>query len=65
MTLEELQAKRDEVLRSLGVVRVQYGERSVEFARQSDVLSAIDREIARLQSPQSRVFTIQSSRGLS
>jgi high-affinity nickel permease len=65
MTLAELQAKREEVLQSLGIARITFGERSIEYARQADALAAIDREIARLAQPeQTRVFTIQSKRGL-
>lgn len=64
MTLTELQAKREEVLRSLGLTRVQFGERSIEYARQAEALAAIDREIAKLTEPFARVFTVQSSQGL-
>jgi hypothetical protein len=64
MTIEELQAKRDEIVKCIGTIRVTYGERSVEFSKQSEALALIDAEIARLQSPQPRQFTIQTSRGL-
>lgn len=65
MTLSELQAKREEVLQSLGIARVTFGERSLEHARQKEALDVIDREIAKLlQTDQPRVFVIQSSRGL-
>ena len=65
MTLSDLQAKREEILQSLGITRVQFGERSIEYARQAEALQAIDREIARLAQPgEAKVFTIQSSRGL-
>jgi len=65
MTLTELQQYRDEIVRTLGVARVQFGERSVEYARQAEALQALDREIARLMQPgEAKVFTIQTSRGL-
>ena len=65
MTLAELQERREEIVRSLGVTRVQFGERSVEYGRQREALELIDREIARLtQAGEQRVFTIKTSRGL-
>jgi hypothetical protein len=65
MTLAELQERREEIVRSLGVTRVQFGERSVEYGRQREALELIDREIARLtQAGEQRVFVIKTSRGL-
>jgi len=65
MTLTELQERRDEIVRSLGVTRVQFGERSLEYGRQKEALELIDREIAKLtQADEKRVFTIKTSRGL-
>jgi hypothetical protein len=65
MTLAELQERREEIVRSLGVTRVQFGERSVEYGRQREALELLDREIARLtQAGEQRVFTIKISRGL-
>jgi len=65
MTLAELQERRDEIVRSLGVARVQFGERSLEYGRQKEALEVIDREIAKLtQAGEQRVFTIKTSRGL-
>jgi len=65
MTLAELQERRDEIVRSLGVARVQFGERSLEYGRQKEALELLDREIARLtQAGEQRVFTIKTSRGL-
>jgi hypothetical protein len=65
MTLTELQERREEIVRSLGVTRVQFGERSVEYGRQREALELIDREIAKLtQAGEQRVFTIKTSRGL-
>jgi len=65
MTLAELQERRDEIVRSLGVTRVQFGERSVEYGRQKEALEIVDRELAKLtQAGEQRVFTIKTSRGL-
>jgi len=65
MTLAELQERREEIVRSLGVTRVQFGERSVEYGRQKEALELLDRELARLtQAGEQRVFTIKTSRGL-
>ena len=64
MTLAELQTKRSEIVQSLGIARVSFGERSIEYARQAEALAAIDREIARLQTPAARVFTIEAKRGV-
>ena len=63
--LAELQAKRAEVVKSIGLTRVQFGERSIEYSQQREALELIDSEIAKLQSPgESRVFTIQTNRGI-
>lgn len=65
MTLPELETKRSEIVASLGIARVQFGERSIEYARQAEALEAIDREINRLkQTDQPRVFVPRASRGL-
>lgn len=63
MTLEDLQTKRDEILASIGHARITFGERSLEYSRQQEALALVDAEIARLQSPQPKQFTIQTSRG--
>ena len=65
MTLAELQERREEIIKSLGMVRVQFGERSVEYGRQREALELIDREIAKLtQAAEQKVFVIKTSRGL-
>ncbi len=47
MTLQELQAKRDEILKSIGVARVQFADRSLEFvADKQKELALIDAQIA-------------------
>lgn len=48
MTIDELQAKREEILASIGIARVQFGERSVQYADQQKALAAIDAEMQRL-----------------
>jgi hypothetical protein len=64
MTISELQAKRAEILNTVGLVRVQFGQRSDEFSKQADALAVIDREIARLESPsEDRTFVVQTNRG--
>lgn len=65
MTLEELQAKRDEILATIHEARLQFGDRSEEFITdKAKALAIIDAEIAKLQSPAERQFTIQTKRGL-
>lgn len=64
MTLEQLQAKRERLLESIGIAQVTYGDRSIQYARQREALELLDAEIQRAQSPEGRVFTIQTSRGL-
>lgn len=49
MTIEELQARREEILKTIGIYKVQFGERSVQYADQAKALAAIDAEIARAQ----------------
>lgn len=63
MTLLQLETKRAEILSSVGVARVQFGERSVEYSRQSEALEIIDREIMRAESS-SKLFTVRTRRGL-
>lgn len=48
MTLEELRAKRTEILQNLGVAKVSFGDRSVEFRDIEKALDIVDREIAAL-----------------
>jgi hypothetical protein len=65
MTLRELQAKRDEILRAMGVARIQFEGRAIDYvADKKRELALLDAEIARLGSPQARQFTIQTERGL-
>jgi hypothetical protein len=69
MTLDELQARRDSILEQMGREnRIAIGDgREVEYPTQPELeaaLQRVDAEIAKLQSPQSRQFTIQTSRGL-
>jgi hypothetical protein len=67
MTLAELQAKREEILAEMGAPDVQFEARGIKRRPQPELeaaLARVDAEIARLQSPQMRQFTIQTSRGL-
>ncbi len=68
MTIDQLQAKRETILATMGGPRsVAYQDRSMTQPEQKELQAAlqqIDAEIARVQSPASRLFTIQTSRGL-
>jgi hypothetical protein len=46
MTLEELQAKREQILKTLGIYRATFGDRSVEYSDAQKALNVIDNEIA-------------------
>lgn len=68
LTLEQLQAERDKILDAMGhPINVQFSDRSITYRAQADLeaaLKRVDAEIAKLQSPQSRQFTIQTNRGI-
>ena len=65
MTLPELQAKRDEILKAIGIARIQFEGRSLEYVTDKQrELALVDAEIARRGSPQARQVTIQTERGL-
>jgi hypothetical protein len=67
MTLEELQAQREAILAEMGQPDVQFEQRGVKRRPQPELdaaLARVDAEIAKLQSPQDRLFTIQTKRGL-
>lgn len=69
LTLDQLQKQRDQLVAEIGSeshVTLADGS-SASYKPQADIeeaLMRIDREIAALQSPQSRQFTIQTNRGL-
>jgi hypothetical protein len=66
-TLADLQAQRDSILAEMGAPDVQFENRSLKRRPQAELdeaLKRVDREIAAVQSPQSRQFTIQTSRGI-
>ncbi len=63
MTLSELQAKRDEILNSLGIARLEFGERSVQYAEQQQALALIDAEIAKACSTTDRFSLARASKG--
>lgn len=69
LTLEQLQEERDALLEQMGkgYNRIQFQDRALDYRPQAELeeaLKRIDREIAALQSPQSRQFTIQTNRGI-
>jgi hypothetical protein len=69
LTLDQLQAERDALLEIIGkgIRRIQFSDRLLEYETQAEMEAAvqrIDREIAALQSPKSRQFTIQTNRGI-
>ncbi len=68
LTLDQLRAQRDKIVSAMqGLSQVQFGDKSVTYRTQADLdaaLQKIDAEIARLQSPQSRQFTVQTKRGI-
>jgi len=67
MTLAELQARREKILADMGAPDIQFAERSIRRRPQAELdvaLQRVDAEIAKLQSPQSRQFTIQTNRGI-
>lgn len=64
MTLSELQTKRDEILNSLGVARLQFGERSIQYSEQEKALALIDAEITKVSgSAQDRFSLARTSKG--
>lgn len=67
LTLEQLQTKREEIVKSMGVQMVQLPDRMVRFPTQPEMTAAlqqIDAEIAKMSSPAERVFVVRTSRGL-
>jgi hypothetical protein len=69
LTLAQLQQRRDEILDEMGrASEVRFSDgRSVTQRPQTELdaaLQRVDAEIAAMQSPQSRQFTVQTSRGL-
>jgi hypothetical protein len=64
MTLDELQAKRNEILQSVEVSRAQSGQNSVELRKAEESLAVIDREIARKSGVRPSMSTLaQFSKG--
>lgn len=66
MTLSELQAQRDVILKDIAIARVQVADRAVDYVIDKErALNRLDQEIAKATMPAaSRVFTIQTKRGL-
>lgn len=46
MTLEQLRAKRDELVQALGIAGIRNGEDSIQYANVEKAIAAIDKEIA-------------------
>ena len=64
MTVAELQTKRDEILNSLGVARLQFGERSIQYAEQEKALALIDAEITKVSGSAADRFSLaRTSKG--
>lgn len=53
MTITELQTKRDEILKRVGVSRAQFGDKSVQYGEAKAALEVIDAEISKLNAPTS------------
>lgn len=68
LTLDQLQQQRDAIVTEMGLAsQVQFEGRGITRRPQAELESAlrkIDGEIAKLQSSQTTVFTIQTSRGI-
>lgn len=67
LTLDQLQAQREAIVAEMGQPDVQFEGRAIKRRAQPELdaaLRKIDAEIAKLQSSQSTVFTIQTSRGI-
>ena len=68
LTLEQLQAQREKILGEMGGLQsLAFGDKNITYRPQQDLdaaLARVDAEIAKLQSPQNRQFTITTSRGL-
>jgi hypothetical protein len=68
VTVEQLVSEREKLLAQLsGPAALRFGERSLSNRTPDEIRAAIahlDAEIAKLQSPQPTVFTIQTKRGL-
>jgi hypothetical protein len=67
LTLEQLQAQREQIISEMGQPDVAFADRSIKRRPQSelkDALARVDAELAKLQGSQSTVFTITSNRGL-
>lgn len=64
MTVADLQTKRDEILNSLGVARLQFGERSIQYAEQEKALALIDAEITKVSGSAADRFSLaRTSKG--
>jgi hypothetical protein len=64
MNSTELQAKRSELLKALGIAAVRTGENSVQYADIQKALAVLDREIAKASGSTSRRTVGAYSSGL-
>lgn len=63
MTLIELQAKRDELVKALGYQAVRTGENSVQYFNIEKAIASLDREIAKASGSASRRTVATFSNG--
>ena len=67
-TLEQLQAQRDSILSDMAKPsKIAFEGMQTDYRPQADLEAAlrrVDAEIAKVQSPQPRQFTIQTNRGI-
>jgi len=61
MTVPELQAQRDQILTRIGIVRQQFGDRSVEFSDAKAALALIDAEISKATAAAQTLATPRTS----
>ena len=68
MTLAELQAEREKILKAMGQpAELTKGDKGIRFRTPEEyrtALASIDAEIAKLQGTDGRTFTIQTCRGI-
>jgi ribosome-associated translation inhibitor RaiA len=64
LTVLQLQAKRDELVKALGIEVVRTGENSITYREIEKAIAAIDREIAKASGRTSRRTVATFSNGL-
>ena len=63
MTVEQLLEKREEILKTIGIMRLQFGERSIQYSDQQRALAAIDAELQRMNQQQRSVTYAEFRKG--